>query len=495
MGIFDRKTVTQELNLKSPLDSIDEILATPLRHVETPSRKQDIKELDSLNRNLRKHIDEQKKQMDFKPSNKGSFIENYNDENPDSPVKTTGDGSTPEFGSTENTNTDTPSSKTSSFKRSEIPLLSRSTVLGIGSRLKENVFGQNLVIEEIEDGLVVNTVNLNINEDKPVGCYLFAGPSGVGKTELCVQLAKQLDVPILVVNMGEHALEQDVTKLIGVASGYVGYANGGLLTNFVSENPRCVIVFDELEKAHISINKILLSIMDKGVCRDNKNREVFFNETLFIATTNLGADAEYFTELTDEQKFDYRMGIIKDKLAPEIINRYDSIFQFKALTPEIYGNIVRKFAKQLSDNSEKRNGFEIVASDNLISFATKHSYDPAMGGRPARRFIEKIVLKPLAYKLLDEEINARILEQKSVILDIEKDKIVFKLGEEIIGTLDNTMDLVNQYSKGKFTNEENKEISPEDIPEQKIVPELDVSLEKEAPKPASKRTKVKKENT
>lgn len=481
--IKDKKNTT---SVPSALDSIDEILNVSNDFSKVNNNiKDELKSLTESNLAMRKNLQKQKDFMNDEHVNKhstsNSFVDNFQEETGHDLNKPQDEPSSEtlntEFGSTEN-DKNKGKSKDLKFKRSEIPLLSRKVVKGIGDRLKESVFGQNQVIEEIEDGLVVNSVNLNINEEKPVGCYLFAGPSGVGKTELCLQIAKQLDVPILVINMGEHALEQDVTKLIGVAAGYVGYGTGGILTNFVGENPRCVIVFDELEKAHVSINKILLSIMDKGVCRDNKNREVFFDQTLFIATTNLGAAIEYETHLSEEEKFDYRMQIIKQHLAPEIINRYDSIFQFKALNHEIYGRIVRKFTKQLSDTSKKRNNFEINTTDELINFITKHSYDPSMGGRPARRFIEKIILKPLAYELLDEEIEKRIHEAGAITLDVQDEKIVFKINDEIVSTLDKTMELVEQFNKGKFsTKVEEEEIAPEHIPETSLIPELQTETE------------------
>lgn len=318
MSFFEKKKVPPK-KPPSALDSIDEIIGITdtISKIDNSvqATTQSLADMTRSNELLKKELKEKARKMNLnlddedssninKHSTGNSFVENHKEEtgfdfnksdNPDN-----------QFGSTENTQEDN-QKKDNAGKRSEVPLLSRTTVVGIGNRLKESVFGQDKVVDVIENRLVINTVGLQLNEDKPAGCFLFAGPSGVGKTELCVQLSKQLDVPILVVNMGEHGLEQDVTKLIGVASGYVGYANGGLLTNFVLENPRCIIVFDELEKAHTSINKILLSILDKGVCRDNKNREVFFDQTLFVATTNLGASIEYETQLTEDEKFRYRM--------------------------------------------------------------------------------------------------------------------------------------------------------------------------------------------
>lgn len=494
MGFFNKDNTKNISQPRSALDSIDDIINIKDSIQLTNSSLDD---LTKSNAALKKNLQEQAKKMNInlddmdEPGNKhstgNSFAENHKEETGHDLNKSNDS----QFGTTENTQEDK-NAPVEAGKKSSIPLLSRETVVGIGNRLKENVFGQNKVIDVIENRLVINTVGLQLNEDKPAGCFLFAGPSGVGKTELCIQLSKQLDVPILVVNMGEHGLEQDVTKLIGVASGYVGYANGGLLTNFVLENPRCIIVFDELEKAHTSINKILLSILDKGVCRDNKNREVFFDQTLFVATTNLGANIEYETHLTEDEKFRYRMEIIKDKLAPEIINRYDNIFQFQPLTHEIYGNIVRKFMKQLGEIAKKRNKFDIKSTDALIQFATKHSYDPAMGGRPARRFIEMIILQPLAFKLLDQAVFDQIIANGELLVDFQDEKIIFKLNDTIVASLDNTAELVADYNKDKFTAPV-EEVDESDIPASQVLPELQLENVKQKDKPKTPR-KVKSKN-
>ena len=500
MGFFNRgqdKAISQP---RSALDSIDDILDVPNMATST---KDAMAKMQAENAAMKKQLKEEAMKMGItlddddgngvNTGNSGghghstgsSFAENHKEETGHDLNK-----GNSEFGDTENTKEDT-AKKEVGGKRSEIPLLSRDTVIGIGNRLKESVFGQERVIDVIENRLIINTVGLQLNEEKPAGCFMFAGPSGVGKTELCVQLSKQLDVPILVVNMGEHGLEQDVTKLIGVASGYVGYANGGLLTNFVLENPRCIIVFDELEKAHTSINKILLSILDKGVCRDNKNREVFFDQTLFVATTNLGASIEYEHHLTEDEKFRYRMEIIKDKLAPEIINRYDNIFQFQPLSPAIYGSIVSKFMKQLSEIAKKRNNFGIVSTEALVEFATKHSYDPAMGGRPARRFIEMIILQPLAVKLLDQAIFDQIVAHGELLVDYQDEKIIFKLNDTVIASLDNTKELVADYTKDKFSAPVEEEVDPSDIPASVIPPELQLEGLKEAIQSIEKTTAKK----
>lgn len=337
-------------------------------------------------------------------------------------------------------------------------LLNRGVVKGLGNFLKDKVFSQDDIIDEIESGLVVNSVNLNLNQDKPAGCYLFAGPSGVGKTETAIQLAKALGVEVLVVNMGEYSMEHDVTKLIGTTSGLIGYKDGGLLTNFLIKNPRCVVVFDELEKAHKSINKILLSILDKGMCRDGMNREILFKNCVFIATTNLGADAEYYEDMSKEEKHKFRMDVIHEEFAPEIINRYDAIFQFNPIGKDIYAKIVNKFASQIDDLSYERNGFKIKLSAKMIDLIVHSSYDPAMGGRPAKRFLEKIVLRSLAFKMLEDDFVKDAKENEEILIDVSNikadyGKIVVKAGKKVIAKMDDTQRLIDNYRASIFSRD------------------------------------------
>lgn len=335
-----------------------------------------------------------------------------------------------------------------------IVLLDKKKVRGLAKTLKARVFGQDSTIDEVVDVLTVAALDIKINEAKPAGCYFYAGPSGVGKTELAQSIADQLGVPLLKVNMGEYGQEQDVSKLIGAAAGLVGFKEGGLLTNFVQKNPASVVLFDEIEKADRSIDNILLSIMDHGICGANDGTEVAFKNTIVICTSNLGAEVEYYPDLTKEEKDKLRMDFIKDGMRPEIINRYDSIFHFNALTPDIYKLVADKFLKKLSSNMSAKHGFEVKFSPKLIDFMVEKSYDPAMGGRPARRFIEKIMIKPLARYMLEDEFEAVAKEHKEITLDLNaKSNVCFKgKNKKILGVLDNTSELVAEFEAGKFTN-------------------------------------------
>jgi ATP-dependent Clp protease ATP-binding subunit ClpA len=343
---------------------------------------------------------------------------------------------------------------TAAEEKKNIKLLDKAKIRVLKENLIKRVYGQDPVVEEVVDVLKIAALNIKINKEKPAGNYLFAGPSGVGKTELAQSLADSLGVPILVINMGEYGLEQDVTKLIGTSPGYVGYDQGGILTNFVMENPACIVLFDELEKAHPSADKILLSIMDKGTATDNKGKQVSFKETIIISTSNLGADIEYIQGLEQAEKNKYRMEAIKEGLRPEIINRYDSVFHFFSLSKEIYQKVATKFLNSLIKSIKEEHKLDMKTTDKLMEFIVESSYDPAMGGRPARRFIEKIVIKPLADYMLDEEFEKAIATHPEITLDLNKaGNICFKgKNKKILGVLENTKELVARVEEGKFTN-------------------------------------------
>lgn len=333
-------------------------------------------------------------------------------------------------------------------------LLDKSKIRTLKDTLLNRVYGQDPVIEEVIDVLKIAALNIKINKEKPAGNYLFAGPSGVGKTELAQGLADALGVPILVINMGEYGLEQDVTKLIGTSPGYVGYQEGGILTNFVMENSVCIVLFDEIEKAHPSADKILLSIMDKGTATDNKGNKVFFKETIIISTSNLGADIEYIQGIEQAEKNKYRMEAIKEGLRPEIINRYDSVFHFQSLSKDIYEKVASKFLNNLNKSMQEEHKINLKFTDKIMSFIVESSFDPAMGGRPARRFIEKVVIKPLADYMLEEDFEQAITDHPEITLDLNKDgNVCFKgKNKKILGVLSNTKELVARIEEGKFTD-------------------------------------------
>lgn len=353
-------------------------------------------------------------------------------------------------------------------------LLTRSSISQLKTNLLKRVYGQDEVIEEVVNVLKSAFVNLKVNKKKPAGSYFFAGPSGVGKTELARTLAEALDAPILIVNMGEYAQEHETSKLLGAPPGYLGFEQGGVISNFMHKNPRGIIVFDEIEKAHASADNILLSIMDQGVCQDNKGREINFKETIIISTSNLGARVEYIKGLTQEEKNELRMNAIKENLRTEIIGRYDSIFHFHSLKPEIYMKIVDKFLKGISDSAKEEHDFDIEFSDSIRNLIAEKSYDPALGGRPAGKFIEKVVVLPLADFMIKEEFETTIVDHPTIKLDLNADGNVTFLGKDgvVLGVQENTAEIIDRIEKSSVSKPASFKADPSDIESIKDLPKV-----------------------
>jgi ATP-dependent Clp protease ATP-binding subunit ClpA len=303
---------------------------------------------------------------------------------------------------------------------------------------------------------------MKINPNKPAGCYLATGPSGVGKTEVAMQLAEILGVPFKRFDMGEYAMENDITKLVGAPPGYKGFEQGGQLTNWAKNNPVSVFVLDEIEKAHEDMDNVLLSLMDKGVVTDGLGNTHVFKNCIIFATTNVGAKIEYRDDLDREEKNELRMEAIKGRFKTEILGRYDSTFNFNPLSPEIYEKVVLKFLGSLNNTFKDAHGGELKQTPELIKFIVEKSYDPAMGGRPARKFIEKVALPGLAdYILENDDFAAQVTEHQTITLDLNKDGNICFKGKKgkILGVLKNTAELVENIEDSKISK---KNDNPED---------------------------------
>lgn len=375
-------------------------------------------------------------------------------------------------------------------------LLTRASISQLSTNLKKRVFGQDEVIEEVVNILKSAFVSLKVNKKKPAGSYFFAGPSGVGKTELAKTLADSLGVNMLVINMGEYALEHEVAKLLGAPPGYLGYEAGGVIPNFIAKNPRGIILFDEIEKAHESADNILLSIMDQGVCQDNKGKDILFKETIIIATSNLGARVEYIQGLTQEEKNEERMNAIKEKLRPEIIGRYDSIFHFHSLKPDIYMKIVNKFLNGISESAKEEHQINLTFSDAIRDLIATKSFDPALGGRPAGKFIEKVVVLPFADFMLRDDFEAQLAENPDIVLDLNEDGNVCFRGKDnvVLGVQENTADIITRIENTSFSKPKNFKIDPADAAITEL-PKVSLKSPVKAPAPAkapAKPAEVKK---
>lgn len=319
--------------------------------------------------------------------------------------------------------------------------------------VKKIIFGQDETIDEVINIFKVAVAGLSANKRKPRGAFMFAGPSGCGKTETVLQLALLLGVPYKKFSMAEYSEENDVKKLIGAPPGYVGYEDGGQLTNFVNEHPYSIVILDEVEKADESLTKILLGVLDDGQLTDGKGMVVQFNNTIFVATTNLGAEVEYIKGLSDQEKNEYRMNAIKGFFRPEVLNRFDSINQFKAITKDIYKKIANKTLTNLEKDFHAEQGIHFDIKDHVLDFVADNSYDPAMGGRPAGRFVAKVLIKGIVDKIFEEGALDNVTH---IVLDInKKGNIVFLDNKgKVLSEVLETKDLLGKYNQSKMSKEE-----------------------------------------
>ena len=266
--------------------------------------------------------------------------------------------------------------------------------------LKRFIFGQDKAIDEIVASIRLSRAGLR-DLQKPIGSYLFAGPTGVGKTELVRQLSSILSVELLRFDMSEYMERHAVSRLIGAPPGYVGFDQGGLLTDGVDQNPYSIVLLDEIEKAHPDIFNVLLQIMDHGTLTDQNGRKVDFRNTIIILTTNAGASdlAKPALGFNREEREGDDTEAIDRLFNPEFRNRLDSIISFNSLPDEVIQKVVEKFILELESQLDNKNVF-INISAEAASWLGKKGYDKNMGARPLARLIQEKVKKPIAEEIL-----------------------------------------------------------------------------------------------
>ena len=291
----------------------------------------------------------------------------------------------------------------------------RSKLQTLDRDIKSVVFGQDPAIEALASAIKMTRAGLG-KVDRPIGSFLFSGPTGVGKTEVAKQLAYIMGIELLRFDMSEYMERHAVSRLIGAPPGYVGFDQGGLLTEAVSKKPHCVLLLDEVEKAHPDIFNILLQVMDHGTLTDNNGRKADFRNVIIIMTTNAGAEAMQKSTIgfTNARESGDEMADIKKFFTPEFRNRLDAIVSFKALDETIIMRVVDKFLMQLEEQLHEKK-VDATFSDALRAHLAKHGFDPLMGARPMQRIIQDTVRKALA----DELLFGRLAQGGQVAVDID----------------------------------------------------------------------------
>ena len=294
----------------------------------------------------------------------------------------------------------------------------RDVLRNLGDRLKMLVFGQDKAIESLTEAIKMSRAGLG-QDHKPVGSFLFAGPTGVGKTEVTVQLAKALDIELLRFDMSEYMERHTVSRLIGAPPGYVGYDQGGLLTDAVLKHPHSVLLLDEIEKAHPDVFNLLLQVMDNGTLTDNNGRKADFRNVILVMTTNAGVQETQRQSIgmIQQDNSTDAMGEIKKIFTPEFRNRLDNVIWFNHLSPEIIQLVVDKFIVELQAQLDAK-GVSLEVSDEARDWLAAKGYDKAMGARPMARVMQENLKKPLANELL----FGTLVDGGSVKVELDKDK-------------------------------------------------------------------------
>ena len=293
----------------------------------------------------------------------------------------------------------------------------REVLKNLERNLKLTIFGQDKAIEALAASIKMARSGLG-DQRKPVGSFLFAGPTGVGKTEVTRQLALVMGVEFLRFDMSEYMERHTVSRLIGAPPGYVGFDQGGLLTEAITKHPHCVLLLDEIEKAHPDVFNLLLQVMDHGTLTDNNGRKADFRHVIIIMTTNAGAQemARPSIGFTTSDNASDGMEAIRRLFSPEFRNRLDAVIQFGSLDPATIERVVDKLIVEVESQLEQK-GVQIALDDAARAWIAEKGYDPKMGARPMARIIQEHIKRPLAEELL----FGRLANGGSVRISVSKD--------------------------------------------------------------------------
>lgn len=307
----------------------------------------------------------------------------------------------------------------------------KEKLMNLEKFLSKRVKGQDEAIKLVSE--TIRRAKANINDpNRPIGSFLFLGPTGVGKTELAKALAENLfddENRIIRLDMSEYMEKHSVSKLIGSPPGYIGYEKGGQLTEKVRQNPYSIVLFDEIEKANIDVLNLLLQIMDNGALTDSRGRIINFRNTIIIMTSNIGAtdDEALPKNAQDEQIKELKKLLLNNQLKPEFVNRIDEVIKFNSLDKKVIEQIVLLEINKLKLRLFRNQNITINVDDEVISFIAKNAYDEAFGARPIRRYIQNNLESKLASLIINNKIKSN--DNIPVIIDKNEIKVVTKKEE------------------------------------------------------------------
>ena len=299
----------------------------------------------------------------------------------------------------------------------------KEVLRSLENNLKLVIYGQDDAVDGLSSAIKLSRSGLG-NTEKPIASFLFAGPTGVGKTEVTRQLARIMGIELIRFDMSEYMEQHTVSRLIGAPPGYVGFDQGGLLTEAVTKNPHAVLLLDEIEKAHPDVFNLLLQVMDHGTLTDNNGRKADFRNVILVMTTNAGADRLNRSSIgfQNQDHSTDAMETLKKVFTPEFRNRLDSIIQFNQLGPDMISRVVDKFIFEFEAQLEEKH-VSLTVDDEARTWIAMKGYDPKMGARPMARIIQEHVKKPMAEELL----FGKLAQGGAIHIHVKDDKLVFEI--------------------------------------------------------------------
>lgn len=288
--------------------------------------------------------------------------------------------------------------------------------------LQKRVVGQDEALEKVTNAILRSRAGIR-DESKPIGSFLFLGPTGVGKTEVAKALAEQLfdsEKHIVRIDMSEYMEKYSVSRLLGAPPGYVGYEEGGQLTEAVRRNPYCIVLLDEIEKAHPDVFNILLQVLDDGRITDSKGKVVSFKNTIIIMTSNIGSS--YLLDGNTPENREKVMNELHSYFKPELLNRIDEIVLFNSLDQSVIYKVIDKFINQLEQRLVEQN-IQLEVTDQAKEYIMEHGFDYQFGARPLQRYIQNHIETLVARKIIDGTIH----QDSQVVIDIDQDEFTIQV--------------------------------------------------------------------